>query len=279
MIMMSARVVLPRGRSRRCLRPWSPPGLRGWFRAGTSSCLGDGAAAGALRRRAAAPWAERQRSVWRLPFDLAARFARLRQMKHDPSSGSFQDIDCDGALPGRAPDAAPSRTGWSAARAGTGTPAAAAGRSGRRSLPGGASGVSAAPAGLGKRAQRRARPVDHRDRARARRSSRQRRQRWNWRRLSAPMIQTKCTPRGAPPQPGDRLVGEARADLRLEAGDGDARDRAPARAPPRSAHRISASPAVDFERIARRDEPPQPVEAQPAQREPRDRAGGRRAAD
>ena len=159
---------------------------------------------------------------------------------------------------GRAP-AARSTTGRSAARAGTGRRAAAAGRSAPPSPPGGGSGASAAPArpasALSVEPGRSTTTIGARSAI-----SRQRRQRWNWPRLSAPMIQTKRTPGRAAAEPGERLVGVARADLGLEAGHRDARvaRQPPRRLDPRPHRRESA---WDLQRVAGRDEPPQPVEA------------------
>ena len=77
--------------------------------------------------------------------------------------------------------------------------------------------------------------------------------------LSAPMIQTKSTPGAAPcTSQGDRIMGEAGADLRLQS---------PLRRPARIPRAIacagrgmradrSGSPAITASRIARRDQPP-----------------------
>ncbi len=87
------------------------------------------------------------------------------------------------------------------------------------------------------------------------------------------MIQTKADLRRAPRQPGQRVVGVSGADLGL-----DVRHRHP---PPRDEPAGRLDPRLQgcqlglrFERIAGRHQPPDPVEAEPRQRE----AGNKRVA-
>ena len=68
-------------------------------------------------------------------------------------------------------------------------------------------------------------------------------------------------PRGAPLQPEDRLVGVARADLGLEAGDGNARICGSAGAPPRCAPAFRRARTGDLSGLPGVDEPPEVIEA------------------
>jgi hypothetical protein len=94
---------------------------------------------------------------------------------------------------------------------------------------------------------------------------RQCRHRWNWRRLSAPMIQTKSTP-------GARRLSQrskARADLRLDVGDHDVRpDVEPTRGLDAGVERRQARQRLQG--IAGCHQPPDAVEREPAQRKPGD---------
>jgi hypothetical protein len=71
-------------------------------------------------------------------------------------------------------------------------------------------------------------------------------------------------------QPGDRIMGEARADLRLKACHSDARI-ARHRARGFDAKRQGRQSVNGLERIARRHQPPQSVELESPQRQPRDK--------
>ena len=92
------------------------------------------------------------------------------------------------------------------------------------------------------------------------------------------MIQTKRTAGRPAHEPRQRVVGVARADLRLDVGDRHPRTAGqPAR---------GLDPLVErgelgqgFERIAGRHQPPDPVEAEPGQRQPRHQRDAPRAAD
>ena len=79
------------------------------------------------------------------------------------------------------------------------------------------------------------------------------------------MIQTKRTPGQRRREIRDGVVGVAGADLRLEAGDDDARIASDRRAAASRREASGGRPRVSFSGIAGADQPPDPIEADPLQ--------------
>ena len=96
--------------------------------------------------------------------------------------------------------------------------------------------------------------------------SRQFRQRWNWLEIVGAHDPDEAHFRRAPPQPGDRIIGVARADFRLEPGHGDARVVGQqTRRRDAVAHFLQFGRG--FHRIAGGGQPPEPIQAHTPQRE------------
>ena len=102
----------------------------------------------------------------------------------------------------------------------------------------------------------------------------QSRQRWKLARLSAPIIQTAVDAGQARQQAGQRLGRIGRAELGLDAGDPDARMAGDGLGGGDAAGEVVGG-RIGFQRVLRRDQPPDLIEAEALQRHQADRAGGR----